>query len=66
MEAIKLRYNASAYLNKHNVGGQKWEVDHIIPLQGKIVSGLHIHTNMQIIPKRENCRKSNKFEAIDE
>ena len=41
--------------------GFPWHVDHIIPLKGKIVSGLHVVDNLQVIPGSENSRKGNRF-----
>ena len=38
-----------------------WHVDHIIPLQGRLVSGLHLPHNLQVIPGLENLQKSNCF-----
>jgi hypothetical protein len=38
-------------------------VDHIIPLQGKNVSGLHIETNLQYLTPEENSKKLNKFSS---
>jgi hypothetical protein len=43
--------------------GFSWHVDHIIPLQGRRVSGLHVPLNLQVIPGVENMRKLNKFEV---
>lgn len=42
--------------------GTAWHVDHIIPLQGKLVSGLHVPTNLRVIPGIENCKKNNAYQ----
>lgn len=41
--------------------GFMWHVDHIIPLQGKVVSGLHTPYNLQVVPWVDNIQKGNRF-----
>lgn len=41
--------------------GEPWHVDHVIPLCGRRVSGLHVHTNLQLLPGVENLKKLNSY-----
>jgi len=41
--------------------GFQWHVDHIIPLKGRKVSGLHVPTNLQVIPWKDNLRKGSRL-----
>jgi len=44
--------------------GKNVSVDHVIPLQGKFVTGLHVHNNLKIIPAGLNSAKKNKFKTF--
>lgn len=57
--AIRAIYKAAAEQRRC---GLDVHVDHAIPLFGRRVSGLHVESNLQIIPSKINQSKSNRFE----
>lgn len=60
-DSVNSIYAMSKFLT--DVVGVQYHVDHVIPLQGKLVSGLHVETNLAIIRSDINLRKGNKYET---
>ena len=56
---IESIYAEAQYLSR--ITGIPHEVDHIIPIAGKLVCGLHVESNLQILPEKINQLKTNKF-----
>ena len=57
---IQTEYDLAKWCTK--VMQEKYTVDHIVPLKGKTVSGLHVPWNLQVIPAKANFEKHAKFE----
>lgn len=61
LNSIELYYKTAKWVE--SVLGEPIHVDHVIPLQGKEVSGLHVPWNLQLLTARENIIKGNKISS---
>jgi hypothetical protein len=57
LDLIDFFYGTSQYMTAST--GYKWSVDHVVPLRGKNVSGLHVHNNLLVMPLTDNMNKGN-------
>jgi hypothetical protein len=58
--AVKQVYSEAASLTR--MTGIPHHVDHIVPIRGRNVCGLHVHNNLRAVPADVNRRKHNKLE----
>jgi hypothetical protein len=56
---IRLKYRLAIEMSRAT--GVRYAVDHVIPLQGEDVCGLHVPWNMEVITQDENLKKYNKL-----
>lgn len=60
IDAIELMYKTARLVSKRT--GVAHHVDHIVPLRGETVCGLHVQNNLRVVPASVNLAKKNRLE----
>lgn len=58
---LVFREAADLVVLRKQATGLKWQIDHMLPLRAKGVSGLHVGNNIAVIPASLNIAKSNRM-----
>lgn len=57
----KIRELQRTAQRRTRLSGQRWVVDHIVPLTHPLVCGLTVHNNLRVIKETENAARSNRW-----